>query len=94
MRCGLSGLLPSFMSPAEPSSSVRREEGLQQQCEGTLRVHVVFSMFKELLEEGLQKCLCVAGPRGGGLESMKAPGTRLQDGGSHAVCCPGVFGAR
>lgn len=55
MRCGLSRLLPSLMSPAEPSSSVRREEGLQQQCEGTLRV--VFSMFKELLEEGLQKCL-------------------------------------
>lgn len=46
MRCGLTGLLPSSMSP-----SVRREEGLQQQREGTLRVHVVFSVFKELSEE-------------------------------------------
>ena len=32
MRCALTGLSPSSMSPAEPSSSVRREKGLQQQC--------------------------------------------------------------
>lgn len=35
----------------------------------------------------------MAGPRGGGLNSMKAPGTRLRDGVSHAICRPRAFGA-
>ncbi|KAM9653396.1 uncharacterized protein ACIBXB_010391 [Morphnus guianensis] len=73
MCCGLSGLLPSLLSPAEPSSSVRREEGLQQQCEGTLRVHAVFSMFEELLEEGLQKCLLRGWAKGWWIEKHESP---------------------